>query len=312
MIINKALRRFSKKLNQLRCYDYPPVSGGYKKFCDNPVLCDKNGGSMFDAFVRKAGGGFLMLVSNRSEKALEFYTSSDGKHWRFKNKALSGVEGSDWEENINRGTFLYKDGIMYLFYTGQKDGKSCIGLAKSADGIIFEREASNPIMFSELDFENAAVMNPCVIYDDEKEIFRMWYAAGENFEPDVIAYAESKDGINWEKSGVIMAADKTKEYQKAKVGACDIARLEDGRYCMAYIAYQNVDVARICLAYSDNGVNNWVLDENNPIISPEKGKWDFNAVYKPTFVFDKDKIYIWYNGRGNGKESIGLAVKDRN
>ena len=309
-MINKVIRRVEKNLNQRRSYDYNPAAGEFEKYSNNPVLSGVDGGSMFDPFVRKTGDEYLMLVSNRKEKSLEFYTSVNGIDWKLKNQAVKGIADT-WEENINRGTFLYKDGLMYLFYTGQKDGKSCIGLAKSSDGRNFERVGDNPIVTPELDFETAAVMNPCVIYDDEKKTFRMWYAAGENFEPDVISYAESEDGISWEKHGVVMAADKTKEYQKAKVGACDIARLDDGRYCMAYIAYQNVDVARICLAYSENGIDNWVYDKDNPILSPEKGKWDSSAVYKPTFVFEKDRKLIWYNGRRNEKESIGFALKDK-
>ena len=46
-------------------------------------------------------------------------------------------------------------------------------------------------------FEGKSVMNPHVIYDNEAKIFKMWYAEGETYEPDVICYAKSKDGINW-------------------------------------------------------------------------------------------------------------------
>ena len=36
-------------------------------------------------------------------------------------------------------------------------------------------------------------MNPFVMYEDGK--FKMWYAAGETYEPNVICYAESDDGV---------------------------------------------------------------------------------------------------------------------
>lgn len=86
----------------------------------------------------------------------------------------------------------------------------------------------------------------------------MWYAAGEGYEPDVICYAESKDGKHWVKrTKPIKCADPEIAYEKSKVGACDVIRSSDNKYVMAYIAYQNVNVSRICLAYSDNPTDAW-------------------------------------------------------
>ena len=43
------------------------------------------------------------------------------------------------------------------------------------------------------------VMNPNAIYDKAEKIYKMNYAAGEYYEPDLICYATSKDRIIWEK-----------------------------------------------------------------------------------------------------------------
>ena len=63
-------------------------------------------------------------------------------------------------------------------------------------------------------------MNPCVIYEDGK--YRMWYAAGETYEPNVLAYAESMDGINWEKKKInpIFTAQEGNYYEQDRVGGC--------------------------------------------------------------------------------------------
>ena len=146
-------------------------------------------------------------------------------------------------------------------------------------------------------------------------MFKMWYAAGESYEPDVIAYAESTDGIHWKKNPIpVMSSNADFLYQKAKVGACDVVRMKNGRYCMAYIAYQNINVARICLAYSDDGISNWIYSKSNPILSPERGKWDSHAVYKPSIVLDEEnnKFLLWYNGRTNHCEQIGMALGEQN
>ena len=308
-IMKRVKRKVDKALNQKRSYDYPSASGGFEKFASNPVLYRKDGGSMFDPFVREADGVFVMCVSNRPNRSLELYTSENGADWTLRCEALRAIPGT-WEDNLNRGCFLIKDGVWYLYYTGQQNGVSRIGLAKSTDGIRFIREESNPVLIPELSFETAAVMNPCVMYDHDRQLFRMWYAAGENFEPDVLAYAESFDGVSWKKhSKPVMTADPGAEYKKCKVGACDIIRLDDGRYCMAYITYQNVDVARIGLAYSGDGIQGWIDDKANPILSPEKNRWDANAVYKPTVCVKNGTTWLWYNGRSGERESIGMAIK---
>ena len=308
-IIRRVKRKAEKALNQKRSYDYPPSSGGFEKHRANPVLYRQDGGSLFDPFVRETDGKFVMCVSNRPDRSLELYVSENGVDWTLRCEALRAIPGT-WEDNLNRGSFLIVDGVWHLYYTGQQNGLSRIGLAKSTDGIHFIREQSNPIIVPALSFETAAVMNPCVVFDSEKKLFRMWYAAGENFEPDVLAYAESPDGIRWTKrKAPVMTADRSKEYKKCKVGACDIIRLDDGRYCMAYITYQNVDVARIGLAYSDNGIDGWIDDKANPILGPEKLRWDSDAVYKPTVCIKDGAMMLWYNGRSGEKESIGLAIK---
>lgn len=313
-MIDKVIKRIERevqcKKNQRCVYDYPEESGGWKKYIQNPVLSDKKN-SMFDPFVRIIDDRFVMCVSNRGNNTLEFYRSQNGTHWGDPIEILRGRAESKWERKVNRGCFLIHNGLWYLWYTGQHEGKSKIGLAISEDGVNFHRNESNPVLAPEFQFEGMAVMNPCTIWDESRQVFCMWYAAGDNYEPDVLCYAESIDGMKWEKrTKPVLTADKTKKYQKAKVGACDILHLANGLYCMAYITYENVNVARIALAYSENGICNWVLDKENPILAPTRKSWDRHSVYKPTLCFNPktQEIMLWYNGRNNHTESIGLAV----
>lgn len=153
-------------------------------------------------------------------------------------------------------------------------------------------------------------MNPCVLWDDADSVFKMWYSAGEKFEPDVLCLATSKDGINWEKHGqnpvFTHGIDK---YDQCKVGGCDVVKV-NGRYLQFYIGYENIDNARICVAESNDGID-WKRIKQNPILSPTKGAWDSDAVYKPSVCFDikKNNAYLWYNGRKGHNEYIGLATK---
>lgn len=55
----------------------------------------------------------------------------------------------------------------------------------------------------------------------------------------------------------------------------------DGWYYMFYIGFIHVDRAAIGLARSKDGITGWERYSQNPIIAPDKGKFDEKAVYKP-------------------------------
>lgn len=196
---------------------------------------------------------FVMILSERKNQSLVRLESADGIRWSAPQTILEPVEET-WEHLVNRATIV-KDSIYHLFYTGQSPDVSKIGHATSTDGISFTRDPMNPVLAPTEQEEGESVMNPCVVYNKNKGCFQMWYAAGENYEPDVIFYAESKDGQTWTKrKQPVLTKLSEHEWEKAKVGGCDVKISEDGQYIMYYIGYQNEDVARICFATSSDGI----------------------------------------------------------
>jgi predicted GH43/DUF377 family glycosyl hydrolase len=199
-----------------------------------------------------------------------------------------------------------------MWYTGQARGQSFIGYAESEDGLNFHRVRNEPVLVPELPFEQESVMNPCVLFEDG--VYRMWYAAGETYEPNVLCYAESRDGLNWQKSSLnpVFTCEKNNFYEQDRVGGCQVIKTDDKGYLMFYIGYEDIDTARICLARSDNGISNWERSEKNPLLSPEKGSWDADACYKPSVVWNEKQNawLLWYNGRRVADEYIGLAAHE--
>lgn len=307
-IVCKMKRKMQRLINQSHVNDYPDVAHGWKKYEGSSVLGNLETGTMFDPFVRLVGNEYVMCVSQRKNACIKKYSSVDGIHWENEQTVLSGLEKSKWEIKVNRGCFCISDGVWHLWYTGQNGLESKIGHAISTDGNRFERCGSNPVVVPELPHEGNSVMNPCVMWDLDRNVYKMWYAAGENYEPDVICYAESEDGICWSKMNEpVMQANKNVLYKQYKVGACDVVKSNE-KYIMAYIAYQNLDVARIALAVSPDGIHQWKDLFKEPIIGPSKGRWDGHAVYKPALCLDGKRKYLWYNGRCGTTEKIGLAM----
>lgn len=299
---HKVKKRLARWKDGFSRYSYPPERGGWVQR-PSPVIGSE--GDYFDPYVLQ--GTDYVFVSNRTRNWIaRFRFDEDSMALVDETPVLLGVPGN-WDETVNRGCPLLVNGTFYCWYVGQKDGKSAIGLATSQDGLSFER-TEKPVLVPELPFEKGAVMNPCVLFYEGR--FHMWYSAGDNYEPDVIGYAESEDGRNWKKREEPVFSKGTAPYDKAKVGGCEVVKTENG-FDMYYIGYETVHNARICLAHSKNGID-WEREESNPILSPRKGAWNKDAVYKPALLIEgkRNKAYLFFNGRNGNRETIGVACKD--
>lgn len=280
------------------------------KYENNPVLGDIELGTCFDAYVTKDNGKYRMDFSWRPKKSLAVSFSDDGINWSKPQITLAFNMPSGWENDVNRNCVLKIDGKYKMWYTGQADDRSYIGYAESDDGINFTRVRNEPVMVSEFSWEYPSVMNPCIIYEDG--VYKMWYAAGNTYEPDVLSYATSCDGIVWEKyASPILSADPANVYEQNRIGGCQVIHTDDMGYLMFYIGYETIDDARICVACSDNGITNWKKSPYNPIVVPTPNKWDGDACYKPTVIWNNEQNLwmLWYNGRCADNEYIGYAYK---
>lgn len=292
---------------------FPETSGGWIKYEGNPVLGNKETGTCFDVLVLKNEKGFSMHFSWRPKRALAVANSSDGIHWSAPEIYMQADEELGWMDDLNRSCVLEHDGQWHMWFTGQARGYSWIGYAVSDDCRHWKRMSDQPVLYSERPYEGPSVMNPFVMWDEDMKLYRMWYAAGEQYEPNVLAYATSLDGIHWDKlpGNPIFTCCKKYPYEQDRVGACQIIKC-DGWHYMFYIGYEDIDTARICIARSRNGITNWQRLPANPIVSPSPGKWDENACYKPSVVRDAEnnRWLLWYNGRRGGEEYIGLVIHE--
>lgn len=284
------------------------IKMSFTKYSANPIYGNKELGTIFDAYMTKQQNGkYRMDISWRREKSTAVIFSDDGINFTQPQKTLELNPNSGWEDDINRNCVLFINGVYKMWYTGQANGKSYIGYAQSEDGINFKRYSDTPILSPQLSWEKESVMNPCVLY--ENGIYRMWYSAGETYEPNSIGYAESKDGINFKRcfDAPILTCNSERFYEQDRIGGCQVIKTEDMGYLIFYIGYSDIDTACICCAKSKDGISNWVRSPLNPLVYPTKHEWDGDACYKPTVLFESGKWKIWYNGRCKSDEYIGLA-----
>lgn len=293
------------------------TSGGWVKYKENPIL-GGDLGTIFDVSIMKNDDGkFAMYNSWRTQKSIALSYSDDGFNWSSPVICFPFNNETGWEYDVNRPVVLKKDGVYHMWYTGQvgagvAGGYSWIGHVTSSDGKLWTRDSSTPVLSAELPWEKVAVMSPHVIWDEEAQLFKMWYCGGEQIEPNAIGYATSKDGVNWEKyaGNPIFQCDENNEWEQNRVGGCMIIK-RDNDYLMFYIGYKDMYFAQIGMARSKDGITGWERYENNPIIFPGTG-WDMHATYKPYPIQDveNNRWLLYYNGRAFDHEQMGMAIHD--
>jgi hypothetical protein len=150
-----------------------------------------------------------------------------------------------------------------------------------------------------------------VLFDEGK--FKMWYPSMDKWEESNgnpkhfynIKYAESLNGLDWERKGVV-CIDYENEDEYA-FGRSFVLK-ENNLYKMWY-CYRG-DFYKIGYAESHDGIKWQRKDDESGIEVSETG-WDSEMIDYP-FVFDfNNERYMLYNGNGYGKTGIGIAKLNR-
>ena len=257
--------------------------------------------------LNRAQLGYIEIDMKEPSRALAWSEEPSLRVGNVGNFDDSGAMG-DWI--VTRGEELY------LYYTGWNRGvtvpfRNSIGLAISRDGgRSFVRPYDGPILDRQI-YDPCFLGNACVRVEGKK--WKMWYVSGLRWEVQGdalkhyyhIKYAESADGIQWDRRGTICLDFKNEdEYVISR--PCVIQ--EGGIYKMWY-SYRGKSY-RIGYAESNDGIT-WERKDDLAGIDVSESGWDSEMIEYP-FVFDHDsQRYMLYNGNGYGKTGIGLALLDR-
>jgi len=164
-----------------------------------------------------------------------------------------GREGSYDAFSASSASVLKVGREWWLWYGGiaQVPYLASICLAISSDGIAFRKYESNPVLrFNpHLHAEAFICAKPHVLYDNG--VFRMWYTARGFGAPNApgdyrICYAESLDGIHWERySGNPLLTPSSEGWDRTMVEYAEVLRQGD-EYHMFYCGdrYQSIGYAR--------------------------------------------------------------------
>jgi hypothetical protein len=189
------------------------------------------------------------------------------------------------------------------------------GLALSVDGgTTFTRKFEGPVM-DRTPEEPYLAVTPSVLCENGK--WQIWYISGlrwekiaDKYEPVyVIKYAESNDGIHWQRPNILCIAQN----HPLEAFSHPTVIKHGGMYHMWYCFRHSEDYRdgtgsyRIGYGQSSNGID-WQRMDDKAGISPSKEGWDSTMQCYPYVVNIDDKTYMFYNGNGFGQSGIGLAV----
>jgi hypothetical protein len=170
-------------------------------------------------------------------------------------------------------------------------------------GPILERDVIDPYFCS----------NPCVLVEGER--WRMWYLSGLGWADLArgvsasydIRYADSVDGIRWERTGrVAIRLEPEGEFAIAR--PC-VLRDNHG-YAMWYCVRLRDRPYRLGFARSADGLL-WERDDGIAGLEPSAEGWDSEMIAYP-HVFDHGADrYMLYCGNGFGRTGFGCAVLEK-
>lgn len=193
--------------------------------------------------------------------------------------------------NVYAPDILYIDGKYMMWYGGQgKDGHDRIHLAESTDGIHWTRKG---VVLDNL--KSNHVNDPSVVLVNG--VYYMYYTQADTAEMDQIHVATSKDGIKWERHGIVIPVGNKGDWDSHIVGRPSTLYDADTKTFHLYYDGRSEGPRSVGHAESKDGIH-WKKTPATPIFGQNAGGIDAHRV--------GDKFVMLYEGR----DGIFLATSN--
>lgn len=220
-------------------------------------------------------------------------------------------------------SIIRHDDELWMYYVGWSRGVAvpynwAIGLAVSSDdGKRFKRAFSGPVLGAQ--YNEPYLQNGQYVLREGSNRWHMWYSTGKKWlEHDgklesvyVIVYAQSEDGIHWNRNGnAIIPFSFENETQTTPT----VFR-KNGKFHMIFSSRHSTDFRnadrgyRLGYAWSEDMIT-WQRDDSAVGIDPSSDGWDSEMVCYPHVVQVGDRIFLFYCGNNFGEDGFGCALLD--
>ena len=204
------------------------------------------------------------------------------------------------------------EGEVHLFYQTYGNGpKDAICHAVSADGVSFERDASNPVFRPEGAWTSGRAIDAEVFPAGDKLL--MWYATRDpEMKVQMIGMAEAnlRSGFgknSWKQIGNGPVIKPELPWEKLCIEAPSVMK-RGNRYLMFYAGGYNNEPQQIGLAESLDGIS-WKRVSNEPLLANGfPGEWNSSESGHPGVFVDGDgKTHLFFQGNNDRGKTWWLA-----
>lgn len=217
----------------------------------------------------------------------------------------AGAAGAFDEQGVQGPSVLKVGGKYLMWYDARAlEGQTSVGLATSADGKTWTRNAANPVVKSEARW-------PWVVPLTQAEGggYRIWFGADIGL---TVKTARSPDGIAWTNVQSALAAGSAGAFDDLNAGSPRVARVAN-QYLMFYDAGSSAahdaptdKFQGLALARSPDGVS-WSKQGLVLPLGPE-GSSDGHRLFGACVLYDDQaKTYhAWYTASGSMRDTRSI------
>lgn len=227
--------------------------------------------------------------------------SNDGWEWERKGPLLMPQENSLDAHDVVDPVVVPVQGKFLMYYSGNEEDSTVgygLGIAESVDLQNWERIADSASVFSNKTGWDISGQNYVdVMYNPFRKLFQMWYS-GFSGPLSSIGYAESKNGVNWQRRDAAVYS--------ALPGVIAPEVVYNGETYFMYYVQSGVSKG---LKTSVNRVKSWDgLNWSSPetVIRPEH-KWEGRRLMDPEIAFIDQKVRLFYCAQKSSRWVIGEA-----
>lgn len=227
---------------------------------------------------------------NSTNYNILYATSENGIEWN-KQGIILNASGQDESKHVRTPCVIFDEDIYKMWYSGTDNDIYRIFYATSADGVNWIKQGL--VLDVGGQYQNDDVMSPCVLRVGNN--YKMWYQGfdGSNWR---IFYANSTDGINWIKYGLVM--DYGDIWREGSGVRNPWVIKTHNEYQMWYTGRgmyaQGTFRLSILYANSVDGIN-W--DKKDVALTFGDFPVESDSVSEPTVIRDTDGLYkMWYSG----------------
>ena len=241
------------------------------------------------------------VVINSGEITLGSGGAFDPQNWTKQGLAVDIGSGNDYDTIYTQHPSVMMDeGIYKMWYSGWNGSNTRILYATSIDGIVWNKQGLVLDLGAPGALDDYGVAIPQVIKDGT--LFRMWYN-GNDGANDRVFYANSTDGVNWNKQGMVMDIGSTGQLDDESARPYHLLK-ENGEYKLWYGGFDGSNY-RMLYANSTDGLS-WTK-QGIAINLGSPGSLDDMHIGGGSVMNDNGIYRMWYSGHDGSTYRILYA-----